>query len=184
MATVREEAGQRAGNAGETSRTVTQREAELNQLHAQMARMEKETAELRLELMQRDEMLAFLKSAHVTVVSLAGSGSAKQAGALLLYDRQTNKAFLYAYNMPPLPPGKTYQLWAIGVKPISAGVFRTDDGHKGRFITHNVPHLPKPMFSLAPSVQLTAIISGRSMLSDTRGGKDTRTIIGMPMVIR
>ena len=142
MATVREEAGQRAGNAGETSRTVTQREAELNQLHAQMARMEKETAELRLELMQRDEMLAFLKSAHVTVVSLAGSGSAKQAGALLLYDRQTNKAFLYAYNMPPLPPGKTYQLWAIGVKPISAGVFRTDDGHKGRFITRNLPNLP------------------------------------------
>src|SRR5919107_1386740 len=37
-------------------------------------------------------------------------------------------------------PGKPTNYGAIGEKPISAGVFRTDDGHKGRFITRNLPH--------------------------------------------
>jgi hypothetical protein len=140
-ASMRQEFGKRAGELGEVQNALIQREVELNQLRAQLAQVEKDTAGLRRALTQRDEMLTFLKSAHVNVVPLTGLETAKQAGAFLLYDRETNKAFFYAFNMPPLPPGKTYQLWAIIDRPMSAGVFKTDDGHKSRLIIRSLPEL-------------------------------------------
>jgi anti-sigma-K factor RskA len=106
-----------------------------------LAQAEKETGGLQRALAQRDEMLTFLRSAHVQVISLAGLEMAKSAGAFLLYDLETKKAFFYAFNMPPLPPGKTYQLWAIIDKPFSAGVFSTDEGHKSRLVIRSLPDL-------------------------------------------
>jgi anti-sigma-K factor RskA len=45
--------------------------------------------------------------------------------------------------MPALPPGKTYQLWAIVDKPMSAGTFRTDSGHKSRVVLKDLPDLSR-----------------------------------------
>ncbi|MER3423147.1 MAG: hypothetical protein C4293_07860 [Nitrospiraceae bacterium] len=45
--------------------------------------------------------------------------------------------------MPPLPPGKTYQLWAIVDNPISAGTFTTDSGHKSRLVLRSLPDLSR-----------------------------------------
>ena len=140
IVSMRQEFGKRADELGDVQNRLIQREVELDQLRAQLARMEKETAGIRRTLAQRDEVLTFLRSANVKVVSLSGLESAKSAGAFLLYDRETKKAFFYAFNMPPLPPGKTYQLWAIVDKPMSAGVFGTDDGHKGRLLIHSLPN--------------------------------------------
>ena len=57
---------------------------------------------------------------------------AKSAGAFLLFDPTTKKAWLYAFNLSALPSGKVYQLWAIDDKPVSAGVFGLDAGQKAR----------------------------------------------------
>ena len=35
---------------------------------------------------------------------------AKSAGAFILFDPVTKKAWLYAFNLPALPNGKVYQL--------------------------------------------------------------------------
>ena len=126
LAILKEEVEQRAGSIGETRSKLIEREAELDVARQEPAQREQETASLRKAVVQRDDMLTFLKSAHVKVVSLSGVESAKSAGAFLLYDKETKKAFFYAFNMPPLPPGKTYQLWAIVDKPISAGTFGTE----------------------------------------------------------
>ena len=77
----------------------------------------------------------------VSSLSLAGLEQAKSAGAFLLYDQETKKAFFYAFNMPPLPAGKTYQLWAIVDKPVSAGTFEPDPGHKSRLLIRSIPPL-------------------------------------------
>jgi hypothetical protein len=103
--------------------------AEIHNLHSQLA--------------QRDELLAFLQSADVKVMSLVGSNKAKAAVGVLLYDPATKKAFFYAFNLPPLAQGKTYQLWAIVDKPVNAGVFGVDTGRKGRLVTPNLPDLPR-----------------------------------------
>jgi anti-sigma-K factor RskA len=138
---VRESVERRAGDVGDLQDTLIRREVELEQLQARVAQMEKESAGLRRALAQRDEMLTFLRSAHVRVISLAGLEAAKSAGAFLLYDQDSQKAFFYAFNMPPLPAGKTYQVWAIVEKPMSAGVFHPDEGQKGRLILKGLPAL-------------------------------------------
>lgn len=152
LASLKEEVEQRVGSAGEARAKLIEREAELDIIRQELAKREQETAGLRKAVAQRDDMLTFLKSAHVKVVSLSGVESAKAAGAFLLYDKDTKKAFFYAFNMPPLPVGKTYQLWAIVDKPISAGTFGTDSGHKSRVVLTNLPDLSRAS-KLAVSVE-------------------------------
>lgn len=136
---MQEEFHRDAGDLTELKNILERQEEEVAKLRAQAAGREQEAAGLRKALAQRDEMLAFLRSPNVKAVSLAGSAMAKSAGALLLYDPDTKKAFLYAFNMPALPAGKTYQLWAIVDKPVSAGIFSTDTGHKSRLIVRSMP---------------------------------------------
>jgi anti-sigma-K factor RskA len=136
---LREEVTSRIGSLTELKTVLANRETELAQLRAQLAQREQGAGSLRKALAQRDEMLAFLRSPNVKVVSLAGSAMAKSAGALLLVDPESKKALLYAFNLPPLPAGKTYQLWAILDKPVSAGTFSTDTGHKSRLVLRSMP---------------------------------------------
>jgi len=143
LAGLREEFTQRLGTLGEAEDRLIAREAELDLMRRELAQREQEAAGLRKAVAQRDEMLTILKSAQVKVVSLSGLDQAKGAGAFLLYDQDTKKAFFYAFNMPPLPAGKTYQLWAIVDKPMSAGTFDTDSGQKGRIVIKNLPDLSR-----------------------------------------
>ena len=128
---------------GQLKDTLTHREVELGQLRTLVAQQEQEATILRKALAQRDEISVFLRSPSVQVISLAGSAAAKSAGALLLYDPDSRKAFFYAFNMPQLVERKTYQLWAILDKPVSAGTFTTDAGHKSRLVIRNIPDLAR-----------------------------------------
>jgi len=112
-------------------------------LQETLARREREVAHLRLQVAQRDEILTFLRSPHVKVVPLAGLEKAKSVGALLLFDPDSKEAFFYAFNMPPLQAGKTYQLWAIVDKPVSAGTFDTDAGQKSRLLIRSIPDIAR-----------------------------------------
>ena len=103
---------------------------------------------------QQEEFSALLKSPHAKVVALSGSELAKESGAFLLFDPVTKKAWLYAFNLPALPSGKVYQLWAIDEKPVSAGVFNPDPGQKGRLMIKNLPDFSK-MKTFAVSVEPT-----------------------------
>lgn len=118
-------------------------EEDASRLRARLAAQEQETVRLSAALAQRDELLAFLQSADAKVVALAGSAKARSASGLLLYDPGSKKAFFYGFNLPPLQPGKTYQLWAIADKPVNAGVFVADSGRKGRMVTQPLPEFPR-----------------------------------------
>jgi anti-sigma-K factor RskA len=150
---LRGEVTERSAGLGEIQAALATREAELDELRTQVTVREREVATLRTALAQRDEMLTFLRSPNVKVISLSGSERAKSAGAFLLYDADSKKAFFYSFNMPALPAGKIYQLWAIVDKPISAGIFSTDAGQKGRLIVRTVPefsHIKKFAVSVEP----------------------------------
>lgn len=120
---------------------LAQRDAELLRLRPKAAEGERELAKLRAAVAERNDLLTILRSAQVTVVSLGGLERAKSAAAFLLYDRSSQKAFFYAFNMPPLPPGKTYQLWAIVDRPVSAGTFQADLGQTSRLLIQAIPPL-------------------------------------------
>ncbi len=70
-------------------------------------------------------------AADQRVVALNGTATAPGARAQLVFNSRTGRTTLTAYNLPPLPNGKTYQLWFIvGGHPVSGGIFNSDQtGH-------------------------------------------------------
>jgi len=75
-----------------------------------------------------------LSAPQTQAVSLTGQGPTPGAQAKAFIDPAKRRLFLYVYNLPPTPPGKTYQLWLlVGGKPLSAGVFSVDPDGTGRF---------------------------------------------------
>jgi anti-sigma-K factor RskA len=80
-------------------RQVSGLEAEIQRLHSTAA--------------ERQHLLLLLASPQVTIVSLTGSAHAPQAGARVLWDTQRREWTVITRNLPPLPPGKAYQLWFL-----------------------------------------------------------------------
>ena len=132
---LKSELDHRAAESADLRDQMIQREAELEDVRSQLTQRESSLQRL---ARQHEEFAGFLKNPASKVVSLSGSEMAKSAGAFLLFDPATKKAWLYAFNLPALPNGKIYQLWAIGDKPVSAGVFGLDTGQKGRMIIKNL----------------------------------------------
>ncbi|MEP6600410.1 MAG: anti-sigma factor [Nitrospirota bacterium] len=123
---------------GTTRDTLVAREAELAQVRDRLVQQEQQASVSKKTSTREDEMAAFLRMPNIQAVSLTGSDEAKSAGGLLLLDPSSKKAFLYVFNMPPLPPGKTYQLWAILDRPVSAATFGTDSGNKSRIMIRRI----------------------------------------------
>ncbi len=82
----------------------------------------------REELARRQEAIDLMTSPGATVTALAGTDMATRAHGKFVYDRDTGRALLMAYDLPPAPDGKAYQLWFIaeGKPPMPGRVFNTD----------------------------------------------------------
>ena len=116
---------------------IVRQTTELEKLGSELTARRQEMNLLRRTVSEKDAMLRFLLSPQVKVVSFKGRKDFP-GEAILLYDPQEKRGLLYAFKLQPLPPGKTYQLWAVVDKPISMGVFNLDHGHKGRLLTKNL----------------------------------------------
>lgn len=137
---LKSELDQRATEAADLRDQLIRREAELDDVRTQLAQRESSVQRL---ARQNEEFASFFKNPSSKVVSLSGSDMAKTAGAFLLFDPVTKKAWLYAFNLPALPTGKVYQLWAIDDRPVSAGVFGIDAGQKGRMLIKSLPEFSR-----------------------------------------
>lgn len=131
---------QRTTEAAELRDQLVQREAELDDAHTRLTQHESSLQRL---ARHSEEFAGLFKNPASKVVSLSGSEMAKSAGAFLLFDPTTKKAWLYAFNLPALPSGKVYQLWAIDDKPVSAGVFGLEAGQKARMVMKNMSDFPR-----------------------------------------
>lgn len=90
-----------------------------------------------------EEIARIFSSPYSKMATLSGTDMAKNAYAMVFVEPDTRRGFFYASNLPALPAGKTYQLWAITDKPVSAGIFSLDRGQKGRVMIQNVPDVTK-----------------------------------------
>ncbi len=70
------------------------------------------------------EQLHVLRSPQeYKMVALAGTPAHPTAQARVLYNKASHRVYLDVAQLPPLPPGKQYQLWALDQgKPVDAGV--------------------------------------------------------------
>ena len=98
-----------------------------NELQRELAQLSRSLNETRKELAREREDRELLAAPDVRIATLAGTDMAPRARAKLAYDRRTGRAIFYAYDLPPAPAGKAYQLWFIaGGKPVPGQVFTTD----------------------------------------------------------
>ncbi len=83
-------------------------------------------------LAQREATLNRLLEPPVELYLLTSEGQ-RSPGMQVFWDRSTDLVVAHAYNLPPAPEGRTYQLWFIpadGSPPKSAAVFNSEpDGH-------------------------------------------------------
>jgi anti-sigma-K factor RskA len=67
-------------------------------------------------------------------VSLKGTDVEPQAQGQLIANPTSQSAVLVVTGLPPLEPGKTYQVWLIGGAPVSAGLLTVDANGQGVLI--------------------------------------------------
>lgn len=87
-----------------------------------------ELALLTNEIGEQTEMLAFLENPEVVIINLVKTEEDITAVGRVLWNPNDDEAMFYALDLPEVPQGKTYQLWAIADgEPKNAGVFSIDE---------------------------------------------------------
>ncbi|TGE04099.1 anti-sigma factor [Hymenobacter fodinae] len=77
-------------------------------------------------LNERDQQLRILRDEAFRPVELKGTPKAPDALARVYYNAKTKAVYVDVRNLPALPEGKQYQLWALdNGKPVDAGVLAT-----------------------------------------------------------
>ena len=70
----------------------------------------------------------------IITVSLKGTNAEPQAQGQLIADPASQSAVLVVTGLPPLEPGRTYQVWLIAGAPVSAGLLTVDANGQGVLI--------------------------------------------------
>ena len=89
--------------------------------------------------------LAVLTAPDVARVDLAGQPVSPNASARAFWSRSRGMVF-NASNLPPLPAGRTYQLWVVTAQaPISAGLLTPDATGSVSDYFSTPPDIPQPV---------------------------------------
>lgn len=112
-------------------------EQRLKDLQGQVVLIQKrETA----EMARARTVLEILTSPRTLKVSLVAAPAHPVPQGKAFYNPQKGLLF-YAANLPRLPSDRTYQLWLVPAqgKPISAGIFETDEHGNGEVLLPSLP---------------------------------------------
>ena len=89
--------------------------------------------------------VAVLTAPDVARVDLAGQAAAPRASARAFWSRSRGMVFT-ASNLPPLPAGKTYQLWVVTRQgPLSAGLLTPDAQGSANETIKTPTDIPQPV---------------------------------------
>jgi anti-sigma-K factor RskA len=123
-------------------------EAELALVRAQT---ERESA-----VSERERLVSLIETVGAPAaraVALAGAEGVPAARGRAFVEPVGQRIVLLVYDLPPPPPGRTYQLWTIeGGKPASAGIFATSEAGRARFASATPERLGDAIF-LAVTVE-------------------------------
>lgn len=79
------------------------------------------------ELASQRAVTALVSGTDTSAATLTGAGAAARADGWIVWSPAKQQGFIVVHNLPGLPVGKQYQLWAVaGRAPTSAGVFGVD----------------------------------------------------------
>ncbi len=133
---------------------ITTLEGELREARDRAAATERQMADAQRAADGAQASVAVLTAPDVARIDLAGQTVAPQASARAFWSRSRGMVFT-ASNLPPLPAGRTYQLWVVTAQaPISAGLL-TPDGAGNVSETFSTPQdLPQPV-AMAVTIEPT-----------------------------
>ena len=108
--------------------------AELAQAAAELEHMQAQSAAQTRELTRLNTAFAILNQPNVRQVIFGGGAPQPPRGRIFL--DAARGVVLLASNLPPVPAGKTYEMWVIpkgkGGKPVPAGLFQSTAGRDCR----------------------------------------------------
>jgi anti-sigma-K factor RskA len=142
----------------------------LRDARRELARYETAVDALAREVAEERRARELLTSPGSQSAMLTGTNMAPDARAQLSFDGKTGHAMLFAYNLPPAPKGKAYQLWFIGGGRVMPGKVFTPDTAGRAMIEEQVPVASlgaTPIFAvtLEPSGGVSAPTGEKYLLS-------------------
>ncbi|MGH9328831.1 MAG: anti-sigma factor domain-containing protein, partial [Vicinamibacterales bacterium] len=122
---------------------LTEVERRLDEATARAAAGDTQVAELRRAAVDVRTTALVIGAPDLVRVDLAGQGGSR-AKARAFWSRAHGLVFT-AVDLPPLPPGKVYQLWVVGPQaPVSAAIFEPDAAGRATAIVEAGRSLPEP----------------------------------------
>lgn len=105
--------------------------AERDGLRERVRALDQELAVAQADNERMAQALSIITAPGSRAVQLAGLGTTPGAAGHTFVDPRGKRAIFYAFDLPALAAGKTYQLWWIAAgRPVSAGTFGVDPhGH-------------------------------------------------------
>jgi len=121
------------------------------------------------ELGQERALTTLIAHTDTRVAALDGPPpTAPSSAGWIVWSLSKRRGFMVVHFLPVLPPGKTYQLWAMtGQQALSAGVFQVDAvGHAALMVSVTVAHPDRFEITVEPAGGVTvpsgpAILHGR-----------------------
>jgi anti-sigma-K factor RskA len=90
--------------------------------------------------------VAILTAPDVARVDLAGQQPVSPAATARAFWSRSRGMVFNASNLPPLPAGRTYQLWVVTAQaPISAGLLTPDTQGSVSEVFNTPPDIPQPV---------------------------------------
>lgn len=110
-------------------------------LHDQFAELHNRYNDQKIQLAQAQENMRLLLAPDAVHVSLNPQNASKHPSATVIMSPSVGRMTLMASNLPPLPPGKAYELWIIPpmAAPMNAGVFKPDEHGNAMMLDHPMP---------------------------------------------
>jgi len=88
-------------------------------LQAEKAQMESQIAEARNNAERSQQLLAVLRDRNIVRVPLNGQQVAPEAYAIAYYNKEDNKTYIDAKDLPEPPRGMVYQVWSLKMQPLT-----------------------------------------------------------------
>lgn len=102
--------------------------ARIRQLENENAKFQRVIDDQQRKLQQNQQLVAFYSSPNLRFRQYKGTRSGPDATAHVV-EQEGSRVVFYAFHLPQLPAGRTYQLWLIrGQSPaiVSGGIFKVD----------------------------------------------------------
>jgi hypothetical protein len=97
-------------------RALDEKTAELAERDEAIAEQDRDLLALEADAQQAARSLRLLSARDLEVMALSAASSARDAKASLFWERSDYDCYLHAERMPPLAPGRIYELWLVSTR--------------------------------------------------------------------